>query len=234
MALASLGIAFCTGCGDSSPQSWEGGRSQSSTERKTTAVAEPANNDEETTGEPNGSRKSTNPHAGMPMMAGGGSDAELDNNGKLDIETVHFTVPKSWVRKSPMMPDIIQAEYRITKAEGDKADGRLTVSMAGGTLDSNVTRWKGQFSKLDKEGQETIDADGVKITLVDLAGTFDDSAMGPMAPPTSRPDYRMFGAIFQLPGERGLHFIKCYGPAKTIGAQADEFKNFLKSLKVDK
>ena len=49
----------------------------------------------------------------------------------------------------------------------------------------------------------------------------------------TRPDYRMFGAIFQVPGDDLLNFIKCYGPTKTIAAQADEIKGFLRSLKVD-
>ncbi|MGA2259649.1 MAG: formylglycine-generating enzyme family protein, partial [Thermoguttaceae bacterium] len=72
---------------------------------------------------------------------------------------------------------------------------------------------------------------GITITLVDLTGTFNDS-MAPMAPLITRPDYRMLGAIFQLPGEEGLHFIKCYGPKKTITDRADEIKGFLTSLKV--
>ena len=61
--------------------------------------------------------------------------------------------------------------------------------------------------------------------LVDFSGTFDDSR-GMMGPTVSRPDYRMLGAIFQVPDEDGLHFVKCYGPKKTITAQADEIKGF--------
>ena len=239
MALISLGIAFCTGCGDSSPQAWEG-KSQSSASKKGAKVNDVVNNDDDSTTDqsddphkmmnPHGAM---NPHAGMPM-AGGGADKVIENDGKLDIDTVHFTVPKAWIRKAPkpssMVP--ILAEYGIPKAEGDKADGRLTVTRAGGSLESNIDRWKGQFGT-DKANQETIDAGGIKITLVDLAGTFNDS-MGPFAPAVERPDYRMQGAVFQLPDDTMLTFVKCYGPKKTITAHADEFKEFLKSLKVDK
>ncbi len=48
------------------------------------------------------------------------------------------------------------------------------------------------------------------------------------------PDYRMLGAIMQVPGDDMLYFIKCYGPKKTITANYDEIKGFLTSLKVDK
>ena len=191
MALLSLGIAFCLGCGDSSTQSWESGKPRASGEkplrekgvqrsmtRPTTMAPEPPMSPTIRT------RWSTrmaamNPHGGMQMPAGE-SEAKLENTGKLDIETVHFTVPKSWVRKAPN--PMLLAEFAIPRAEGDKDDGRLTVSQAGGTLEANINRWKGQFGKkLDKENQETIDVGGIKVTLVDFSGTFDDSRgmMGP-------------------------------------------------------
>ncbi len=84
--------------------------------------------------------------------------------------------------------------------------------------------------RLNKEQKETLDAGGIKITLVNLTGTFNDST-APRAPSITRPDYRMLGAIFQIPGEDGLHFVKCYGPKKTITDRADEIKAFLTSLK---
>ncbi len=168
------------------------------------------------------------PHAGMQTP----DNAEpMENNGKLDVETAHWTVPKTWVRKSPGM--MLLAEYAIPKVEGDKEDGRVTVSQLGGSVESNLERWKGQFSKLDKEKQETIDADKLKITLVDLAGTFNESR-GMMGPSVTRPDYRMLGAIVEVPNQSMLYFIKCYGPAKTIAAQADEIKAFIRSMKEDK
>ena len=106
------------------------------------------------------------------------------------------------------------------------------MSQAGGTVEDNIDRWKGQFGKKpDKENQETIDVGGVKVTLVDFSGTFDDSR-GMMGPTVTRPDYRLLGAIFETDG--GLNFIKCYGPKKTIADRADEIKGFLRSLKVDK
>ena len=46
MALVSLGIAFCIGCGDSSTQSWEGSKSQPSADKKTAKVDDTANNDD--------------------------------------------------------------------------------------------------------------------------------------------------------------------------------------------
>ena len=115
-----------------------------------------------------------NPNGGMPMPTDGANE-HLENNGKLDLDTAHWTVPKAWIHKPPKSM-MLQAEYGIPAVTGDKDGGRLTISRAGGTVEDNIARWKGQFSKkLDKESRETIDAGGVKITLVDLTGTFDDA-----------------------------------------------------------
>jgi len=170
----------------------------------------------------------TNPHGEMPMMTSA-KDEVLENNGKLDVGDVHWTVPKSWIRKAPN--SMLKAEFAIPKAEGDNMDGRLTVSQAGGSLKDNIARWKGQFSeKLDKEDQKTIEIAGVKVTLLDLAGTYNDRMREPGVP---HPDYRLLGAIFQTDDHLSF-FIKCSGPAKTITARADEIKGFLNSLKIDK
>jgi hypothetical protein len=231
LALVSLGIAFCVGCSESQ-QSWEGGKSQSSAHKQSAKADDVKENDAtDDSGSAENPHKTANPHGNMPM-AGTGAETKVDDDGTLNIEPLHFTVPKAWIPKPHN--SMLQAEFAIPKAEGDKADGRLTVSMAGGTVESNVERWKGQFGeKPEKENEETITAGGIKIMLVDFSGTFADS-MGPMAPAVNRPDYRMLGAIFEVPGSPELHFVKCTGPTKTITAHADEIKGFLKSLKVDK
>jgi hypothetical protein len=232
--LVLLGFA-CLGCGDSSTQAWENGKSQASG-GKSNKPEDVANNDandqsDDSHGmvDPHGmvNPHGANPHAGMQMTSEGSSEP-LENDGKLDLGSLHWTVPKTWIRKAPGM--MVQAEYAVPKAEGDKDNGRLTVSLAGGTVESNLDRWKGQFSPLDKQSQETIEVDKVKITIVDLSGSYAGmpGSGGPHA------DYRMIGAVAEIPGDRGMCFMKCYGPTKTVAAHADAVKSFIRSLKVDK
>jgi len=125
----------------------------------------------------------------------------------------------------------ILAEFALPRAEGDSADGRLTVSVARGSLKDNIERWRGQFGgKPDKESQETIKVEGIDVTLVDFSGTYQDQ-MGPFAPGVDRSNYRNLGEIFEL-GE--LHFLKAYEPAQTMEARAPEFRAFVQSLKPTK
>ena len=134
MALVSLGIAFCIGCSDSSTQSWES-KSQPSGQKKAPKLDETADNDDTSTAE-----QSDNPHgidepARRHADAGGGGETKLENNGKLDFDTVHFTVPKSWIRKSPRVR-CLQAEYR--HPQGRRRQGGRSSDREPGS----AARWK--------------------------------------------------------------------------------------------
>ncbi len=234
--LALVTLILSSGCSDatsdSKPQAWESGKKQLAAEKPTTSEkSEKATPSERSPKEPAEAQGAFNPHGSMPSMTAGqnGPAVAIENDGKLDIETAHWKVAKTWIRKQPSF-EMIKAEYGLPKVEGDPADGRLTVTFASGGVDKNIDRWKGQFEKLDKEGKESLDVGGVKVSLVDLSGTFLDGGM--MGPKTSRPNYRMIGAVYEI-GDL-LLFAKCYGPAKTMAARADEIKDFVRSYKADK
>jgi hypothetical protein len=172
-------------------------------------------------------------HGQMPgdaIHAGASKEALPSSAGpEVALGPVRLTAPKTWNRKQPRV-DFIRGEFSLPKSEGDKADGRLTVSTGiRGTLQENVERWRVQFvDKPEKESQEKITVSGIEVTLVDLSGTYKDQK-GMMGPAVEMPGYRMLGAIFDVGGE--LYFIKAYGPAKTLAAQADAFRAFVQSLK---
>jgi hypothetical protein len=232
----AFGIVLLSGCEDTTsttmPKSKKTAKSQPAADK---ADATPADKDEAAAETPPHGMSDPhgmfNPHGNMPPMgAAAKDDTPMENNGKLDLDTLHWTVPKTWVRKTPRS-SFVQAEYALPVAEGDKATGRLTLSIAGGSVKDNIDRWRGQFSDKPKEAAETLDGGGVKVTLVDFSGTFHDSR-GPMAPTVECPDYRMLGAIFGAGGQ--MHFVKAYGPSKTMAARAEEIRGFVRSLKVDK
>ncbi len=157
-----------------------------------------------------------------------GKELPVPTGPEVELGPVRLTAPQSWVRKAPRI-EFIRAEFALPRAEGDAADGRLTMSVAGGSLKENVDRWRQQFSgKPEKDSQETLKVEGVEVTLVDFSGTYNDQR-GPFAPGVESPGYRMLGAIFDVGGQ--LHFIKAYGPAKTMAARAAEFRAFVQSLK---
>ena len=171
------------------------------------------------------------PH-GMPMSPHGEGDSPQENwknPAEVDLGQVHFTAPKVWLRK-PRKSEFVMAEFALPRAEGDPADGRLTITSAGGTVEDNLNRWRGQFvGKPEKDTQDSLDVSGNKATLVDFSGTYVVQNMA-MGESTKAPNYRMLGAIVDVGGQ--LYFVKAYGPAKTMATRADEFRAFVKSLKV--
>lgn len=101
----------------------------------------------------------------------------------------------------------------------------------GGSVQANLARWKGQFSQNGKpvEGkvtQQTVH--GVKITTIDLTGTYTATGgqvkegQGPMA------GYRMVASVAQGPG--GNIFIRFIGPEKTVTAGLAKYEQLLSSL----
>jgi hypothetical protein len=143
------------------------------------------------------------------------------------LEKIKLAAPAAWKRQQ-LSSQFVDAEFAIPRAEGDDQDGRLTVSRAGGSMNDNIERWRGQFGgKPEKESKKEIEAAGFKITVVDYSGEFNDQR-GPFAPATKRAGYRMLAAIIPVGDE--LHFVKCTGPEKTVAAHAEEFEAFLKSL----
>jgi hypothetical protein len=148
--------------------------------------------------------------------------------GTVALGAITLTAPEGWARKQPRSSFIL-AEFELSRADGDNADGRLTVSTAGGSIEANIDRWKGQFSgAVDNPREEQLDVGGVTVTLVDLSGEFNDQA-GPFAPAVKRSGYRMIAAIIPVAGQ--LHFVKATGPQKTIAAHAEEIKAFIRTIK---
>lgn len=172
------------------------------------------------------------PHAGLEGFHTGGSSvsAEAAEGPVVTLGRVRLTSPEGWKRKAPRS-EFIQAEFALPRSEGDAADGRLTVTTAGGSVEDNVSRWRGQFSQqLDKESQEQLKVQDVEVTLVDFTGTYNDQR-GNLAQLAESPNYRMLGAIFSVDG--ALHFIKLYGPEQTVAAHAEEFRGFVQSLQLE-
>jgi len=160
--------------------------------------------------------------ATVPMRPSGGSS------------DVKWTPPSRWEAKPASGMRL--ATYIIPAAKGDSDNGECSVlTNIGGGVQANVDRWIGQFEQPDggssaskaKQKQETIN--GIKVTTVDLTGTFSGGGMAMGQPATKKPGYRLLGAIVE--GSSGEVFFKLTGPVKTIAAAQAEFQAMLKSIK---
>jgi hypothetical protein len=155
--------------------------------------------------------------------------SDLGNaGGPVDLDKITLSAPEGWNRREPSS-NFVLAEFYLPGAGDSAKDGRLTVSAAGGDIESNIERWRSQFGgKPDKESRRSIEAGGFEVTLVDFSGEFSDQR-GPFAPVSKQPGARMLAAIIPVEGE--LFFVKAVGPAETVSAHEDKILAFVDSVK---
>lgn len=150
------------------------------------------------------------------------------------FDSLTLTVPKEW-KSQPARSRIVEQEFIAPAAEGDEdaSTARVTMMAAGGDVESNIERWKGQFAGDAPAKVEQLDVAGQKVHLVQLEGSFKETmGGGPFAGGKTvvRDDYGMLGAIIVTDGGR-KYFIKMTGPKEAIDANKKAFHTMIKGLK---
>jgi hypothetical protein len=120
-----------------------------------------------------------------------------------------------------------KATYKVPKAAGDPEDAELTVSAAGGGVEANVKRWAGQFGSAEPKS-ETKTVHDLKVTLVEIKGTYQAAAGMMGGPTTPKEKYMLLGAVVDQ-GDR-QYFFKMTGPEKTVTAAKKDFDALVASV----
>jgi hypothetical protein len=141
-----------------------------------------------------------------------------------------WTTPAGWKTDAPR--PMRAATYKILAAKGDSEDAECGVYYfgkgQGGGVEQNVQRWVSQFEggKATEPKKEKIG--GVDVTQVEIDGTYTGGG-GPMGPKTSKPGFKLLGAIAE--GPEGAIFFKLVGPAKTVESSRADFQKMVKGIK---
>ena len=104
------------------------------------------------------------------------------------LATLKFDAPSDWVSKAPSSSMRV-AEWSLPKAAGDSEDATLTIfffgATQGGNVQANVDRWIGQMSQPDGRASKdvaktsSLTSHGLKISMVDVTGTYFVKLVGP-------------------------------------------------------
>ena len=166
-------------------------------------------------------------------------EAEKEKSPPVVIELAkgrgRLVAPQKWKPVKPRV-SLIDYEFKVEPAKGDKRAGRVTIMSATGSIKANIDRWANTQFKYPagKKREDSVkvkkhEVAGQTIHIVDIVGDYQDRA-GPFAGPTvSRPGYRMLGAIVETKSS-GNHYVKFYGPEKTVSGQREPFEKMLKGL----
>jgi len=156
-------------------------------------------------------------------------------------DRLKYTVPDQWV-EIPVRSALRSAQYRLPRAAGDSEDGEMAIFSPGigGDVEANIARWRGQFTAPDGGPlpdeaaiRQTMQVNGLQVTLLDVAGRYNPGAgmmMGGSAP-AIKEHYRMFAVIVETPG--GPRFIKAVGPQETMSQHRAAFLDFVRSLRLE-
>lgn len=156
------------------------------------------------------------------------------------LATLKFDAPAGWVSTTPSSTMRV-AEWSLPKAAGDSEDALLTVyffgANMGGNVQANLDRWMGQMAQPDgrqsKDVAKTssLTSHGLKVTLVDVTGTYVAEVTPGSTEHFNKPGFRQRAAVVETPG--GPYFVKLTGPEKTVAKWNDSFEAFLKTLRYE-
>lgn len=146
---------------------------------------------------------------------------------------LRYVVPAGWVaeeRSSSMRV----AQYKLPRATGDTEDASLVLYYfgkgQGGSVTANVDRWRSQMQQPEgaKSSEEGFNANGLKITMVDVAGTYVAETAPGSGTFHNKPGYRLRAAVVETPN--GSYYVKLVGPEKTVTHWDEAYRSYLKSF----
>ena len=166
------------------------------------------------------------PPPGLPPVPEGAGTGEA---------ALAWTAPSGWISEKPASA-MRRAQYKVP---GSAGDGECVVFYfgpgQGGDPMANAKRWSDQFALADGSPAESamktseIVVGGLKVFVVEVAGTYKGGMTMTPAPAEPKPGYRLLGAV--APGPDANWYFKFTGPDATVVAQRDAFMSMVKSLK---
>ncbi|MEO6573942.1 MAG: hypothetical protein ABIP89_08895 [Polyangiaceae bacterium] len=138
--------------------------------------------------------------------------------------SITWTVPAGW-KTVPNPSTMRLATYVIASPTGDT---EVTVSRAGGTPDANIERWLGQFDDAGKDARTVKTIRGVKVSTVEVGGTYRGGGMGPKDVSAPRQGSALYGAIAEAPGTP--YFFKMIGGKASVHAAHASFEALIASI----
>src|ERR1044071_376425 len=149
-----------------------------------------------------------------------------------------FTVPAGWIEE-PRSSTMRVAQYKLPKAATDTEDASLVLYYfgqgQGGSAAANVERWVGQMKQADGSAakdakQEQFETNGLKVTTVDVVGTYVAETAPGSGTFHNNAGYRLRAAVVETPN--GSYFVKLVGPEKTVAQWNESFLGYLKSFQL--
>lgn len=165
-----------------------------------------------------------------------GTTSQVTQNANAN-GTLKFSAPAGWVEEKPNSASRV-AQYKLPKVAEDTEDASAILyffgqGQGGGTA-ANIERWVNQMQQSDgssskaKAKEDSMTVNGLKVTTVDVTGTY----TAEMAPGSgtfhNNSNYRLRAAVIETP--KGSYYLKLVGPEKTVAKWDSSVTEFIKSM----
>jgi hypothetical protein len=154
----------------------------------------------------------------------------LLGTGPAQTGTLTFTKPATWTDRAAASSMRV-AEFVVPRAAGDSEDGEVIIyyfAGGGGSVGANLQRWASQVQSTKDPVRSTAMVNGLKLTSLDVSGTYVAEMRPGSTEHYNKPGYRMRATVVETP--KGPYFIKLTGPARTVDSASAAFDEFLRSL----
>jgi hypothetical protein len=148
-----------------------------------------------------------------------------------------YKVPDGWIVEQPASKMRV-AQYKLPKADGDAEDASLVLYYfgqgQGGSTSDNIDRWINQMPQPDghpakeRARSETISINGLKVTMVDVTGTYSAEMSPGSGTFYNKTGFRLRAAVVETP--KGSYYAKLVGPEKTAAKWNQSFTDYVKSF----
>jgi hypothetical protein len=173
------------------------------------------------------------PAWGAPKPA---PEAPLDGR-PFKVAGLSFTIPYKWQGR-PVENANRAGEWQVPLPHDEDGEGAKVAVFyfgqgIGGGADENITAWKGLV--LDPQGNPaaakvaTLTANGLKISVVSIFGTYEQTVEQPGLPPVARPKFGLLGAVVETP--QGNIYWQLTGPEALVTAMLPLFNRVVASVK---
>jgi hypothetical protein len=154
-------------------------------------------------------------------------------NTAFQKSSLKFTVPAGWIEEE-RTSSMRVAQYRLPKAATDTEDASIVLYYfgqgQGGSTAANIERWVGQMKQAEGSSpkEEKLEVNGLKVTAVDVGGTYVAETAPGSGTFLNKPGYRLRAAVVETPN--GSYYVKLVGPEKTVAQWNESFLSYIKSF----
>lgn len=165
------------------------------------------------------------------VQKGDTSQVQKSNN-------LNYTAASGWIRQQPSS-SMRHDQYELPGPKGVEAATLAIFKGIGGSISSNIDRWKKQFvvppngSDPDSVRKESKVINQIPVHIVAVQGTYLKPQMPMMmdGPKVELKNYALLAAIAET--KDGLWFFKITGPEKTVMMWQNDFDNFIGTFRLN-